>query len=115
MTQDMDASRIQVIHRLSESGFKPQMIDQILRMIDAMMTGRAPLAHVLVAAAEVCKVCELSRTHQHVANALACLAGEVLQYLDPPVEDQSGAPRRTPFGVAYWDHKRRGRVDQLQA
>ena len=112
MAQDTDVRRSEVIHRLNESGFTPQMRDQILHMVDAMMTGRAPVAHVLVAAAEVCKVCELSRTHQHIADALACLAGEVLQYLNPPLDDQGGAPHRKPFGVAYWDYKRRTLTEQ---
>jgi hypothetical protein len=115
MTQDTQARRSQVIRRLHKSGFTPNMRDQILRMVDAMMTGRAPLAHVLVAAAEVCKVCELGRTNQHIDNALGCLAGEVLQYLNPPAGDQDVSPRRTPFGVAYWDYRRRGLVMEALA
>ena len=80
MTQDADADRTQVIHRLKESGFEPQTIDQILLLIDAMMIGLPAVAHVLVAVTEVCKACGLDKTHQQVADALACLAAEVLQY-----------------------------------
>jgi hypothetical protein len=55
MTQDTDARRIQVIHRLSEFGFNPQTIDQILLMTDAVMTGCAPLADVMVGVKEAAR------------------------------------------------------------
>jgi len=66
MTPNTEAQRIQVVHRLHESGCTPKTIDQVLGMIDAMMTGQVALANVLVAATEVCKVCELGKTQQHV-------------------------------------------------
>ena len=91
MTQDTDARRTQVIHRLKEFGFNPQTIDQILLMIDAVMTGRAPPADVLVGAKEVCKECDLSSTHQHVANLRTCAAGEVMQYQALSLDIHSGA------------------------
>ena len=100
MTQDMDARRDEVIDRLSESGFTPQVADGILRMVDAMMTGRAPLANVLVAATEVCKVCDLSETHGHVADAVACLAGEVLVCHDPYWDHPSDATGSQRIGIA---------------
>ena len=99
MTQDADASRTQMIHRLNESGFQPRTIDQILRMIDAMLTGRIALAHVLVAAMEVCKGCELSRTHRHIANALECLADEVMQEQTPSLAE-SPVARLVARGMA---------------
>jgi hypothetical protein len=99
MAQNTDAGRNRAIRRLNESGFKPQTIDQILQMIDAMMTGHATLAHVLVAATEVCRACDLDETHRHVAKALECLAAEVMQYQDAFPDDPSGAVRRTRFGV----------------
>ena len=117
MTQDTDAKRIQVIQRLNEAGFKPPTIDHILGMIDAMMTGRAALAQVLVAVTEVCKACALSGTHQHVANALACLEGEVLQYQNPALDDDSAAliaralavPAGNTSGQAGWSKPWRDR------
>lgn len=115
MTQDMNAKRVQVIDRLNQSGFKPETIEQILEIIDLIMTGRAPLAYVLVAATEVCKVCELSRTHRHVANALACVASEVLQYMDPSVDDESGAYSPTPLGTDCWNGTLPRRVKQAMA
>lgn len=102
MTQDMDAKRNKVIDRLNDSGLKPRTVDEILTMIDGMMTGRPSLAHVLLAAKEVCKVCELSRTNQHVADALASLASEVLQYSDPSLGGHGDAPH-VPVGTGAWD------------
>lgn len=115
MTQDTDVRRSQVIQRLKQAGFAPQMSDQVLSLIDAIMTGCAPLAYVLVAATEVCKVCELTKTHQHVAAAVACLAGEVLQCHAPSLGDQSGAPRHPRRETIYWTQKRLGRVERNQA
>jgi hypothetical protein len=110
MTHNIDARRDQVIHRLQESGFKPQAADEILRMIDEMMTGRATLAHMLTAATEVCKVCGLSSTRQHLADALACLAGEVLQYRNPCLDDHSDDTRSIGTGIAYWNPVEQGRA-----
>ena len=110
MTQNADARRDQVIHRLQESGFKPQAAGEILRMIDDMMTGRATLSHVLAAATEVCKLCGLGNTRQHVADALACLAGEVLQYRNPCLDDHSDDTRSTRSGIAYWNPIEQGRA-----
>jgi hypothetical protein len=104
-----------VIHRLNESGLTPQAIDEVLLMVDSIMAGRVPLAHVLEAAKEVCRECELSSTHQHVADALACLAGEVMHYEDPSLDGQAGGPGRMQSGDAYWNDKRRGRAGQAQA
>jgi hypothetical protein len=115
ITKDTESRRNQIIHRLSESGFKPETIDQILLMIDAIMTGHTPLAHVLVAATEVCRACQLSSTHQHVADALASLAGEVVHYEDPSLEVHAGTPDRARSGNACWNDKRRGRGGQAQA
>jgi hypothetical protein len=115
MTHDTDAGRSEVVQRLNQSGFTPQARDQILRVIDAMMTGRAPLAHVLVAATEVCRACELSGTHQRVADALACLAGEVRQYQNLAADDRSGPALRARAGVACWNPKRRVRDQEAPA
>lgn len=105
MTQDQDTDkrRDKVIQRLKASGCEPRKCDQILHLIDAMMTGRAPLAQVLVAAKEVCKVCDLRGTHQHIDNALACLAGEVMQYHKPSLDDDSGPARRKQSDSACWN------------
>jgi hypothetical protein len=84
-------------------------------MVDVIMTGRSPLAYVLVAATEVCKVCELSRTHRHIANALACVAGEVLQCKDPSVGDKSVASSPTPPGMDCWNDTLPRRVKQAMA
>jgi predicted Zn-ribbon and HTH transcriptional regulator len=110
MTQNTDARRDQVIRRLQESGFKPQAADEILRMIDDMMAGRATLAHVLVAAAEVCKTCGLISTRRHVTDAMACLAGEVLQYRNPSLDGQPDDSRPTGPGIAYWNPVEQGRA-----
>ena len=116
ITKDTDARRAQVTHRLNESGLTPQAIGEVLLMVDAIMAGRVPLAHVLVAAKEVCRECELSSTHQHVADALACLAGEVMHYEDPSLASHAdGAPGRTRSGSENWNDKRQGRVGQAQA
>ena len=115
MTQDTDARRVQVIQRLKQAGFAPQMSEQVLGLVDAIMTGRAPLAYVLVAAMEVCRVCELTRTHQHVADALACLAGEVRQIQNPSLDDHLGAPRRPRADIVYWHHESQGRAEQHPA
>ena len=116
ITKDMEARRNQVIHRLNESGFKPETIDDILLMIDAMMTGHTPLAHVLVAVTEVCRACELNNTHEHVANALECLAGEVMHYEDPSVDGHAGGvPVGMRSSIENWNDKRRGRAGQAQA
>jgi len=115
MTKNADARRIRVIQRLNDSGLTPQAVDEVLLMVDAMMAGRVPLAHVLEAAKEVCKECELLVTHQHVANALASLAGEVMRFEDPSLDGQPGGPGRTRFGGENWNDKRRGRAGQAQA
>jgi hypothetical protein len=115
MIQDMDARRTQVIHRLKEFGFHPQTIDQILLMIDAVMTGGAPQADMLVGAKEVYKECDLSSTHQHVPTLLTCAAGEVIKYQSPSLDTHSDAPRRTRSGSACWNDKRRGRVGRVPA
>ena len=84
-------------------------------MVDAIMAGRVPLAHVLVAAKEVCRECELISTHQLVADALACLAGEVMHYENPSADGHAGGPVRTRSGSEIWNDKRRGRAGQAQA
>jgi hypothetical protein len=114
-TQDMDTRRSQVIHRLQQSGFTPPMSAQILSMVDSIMTGHTPLAHVLVAAAEVCGVCGLGKTHQHVADALTCLAGEVLLLQTPSLNDDSAAPHHKEASSVYWNHKRQARAEQRLA
>ena len=91
MTQDQDTRRDHVIERLKASGCEPRKCGQILKLIDAMMTGRAPLAQVLVAAKEVCKVCELNGTHELLDEALACLANEIMQ-LGKPASDADPGP-----------------------
>jgi hypothetical protein len=63
----------------------------------------------------VCKECELVVTHQHVADALACLAGEVMHYENSSNGGQVGGPGRTRFGSENWNDKRRGRAGQAQA
>jgi hypothetical protein len=104
-----------MVDRLSETGFKPQTVDQILLVIDAMMTGRVPLAHVLVAVREVCRVCGLGGTHQRVSEALASLAGEVLQRRNSGSDDHSDGPRRRRFGIACWDSGCWGRGEESLA
>jgi hypothetical protein len=84
-------------------------------MVDAMMTGQPTLAHVLVAATEVCNVCELSRTQQHVADAVACLAGEILLHQTPSLDDDSCAPHHKQSGPVYWNHKHQRRVEHSPA
>ena len=113
MTQDTDVRRLQVIQRLNEFGFKPQTIEEILLLIDSMMTGHAPLAHVLVAATEVCNVCELSKTQRHVVDALSCLSSEVQQFQN--LSDQSGIPRLIRSGIACQDQKNLSQGEQAQA
>jgi hypothetical protein len=115
MIEDTDIKRNQMIQRLTEAGFKPPAIDQIVPMIDAMMTGHSVLAYVMVAAAEVCTACELSRTHKHVADALDCLAAETLQFEKATVDSRSDGPGFTQSGIAHWNHKRRGRVEKALA
>jgi hypothetical protein len=115
MTQSMDVRRSQVIERLKEAGFAPHMSDQVLGMVDAIMTGRAPLAYVLIAATEVCMVCGLDETHRHVADAVSCLADEVLLYQKPSLGDTAGAPHRPRRDTIYWTRKRRGAAEQNQA
>lgn len=100
MTQDTDEKRIQVIQRLSEAGFNPRAVDQILLQVDAMMTGHATLAHVLVAATEVCKVCDFSSTQKHISDALECLAGEILYYENPSLNAHSSETPGTRSGIA---------------
>jgi hypothetical protein len=102
MAQGADVSRTQMVHQLNEAGFEPQAIDKILWMIDAMLTGNTALAHVLVASAEVCKACQLSGTHRHIANALGCLAQEVTQSSIPPL-DASPVARLAARGMAATD------------
>jgi len=93
---------MQVIQRLTESGFKPQSVAQILHLIDAVMTGHATLAHLLVAAAEVCKVCELSTTHQHLTDGLVSLASEIPHFQAGSVDGHSGTTSSMQFGIANW-------------
>lgn len=96
MPEEMNSKRMLVISRLNKAGFMPRRIDRIMRLIDDMMGGHALLADVLVAAGEVCTVCDLHETHQRVAGASTCLAGEVVRYMDPSVSQIVGAPSPGP-------------------
>lgn len=116
ISKDTESRRSRVIHRLNDSGLTTQAVDEVLLMVDAMMAGRVPLAHVLVAAKEVCTECELGSTRQHVADALVCLAGEVMHYENPSVDGHvGGAIEGTRSGNENWNDKRRGRAGQAQA
>jgi hypothetical protein len=65
---------------------------------------------VLAAAAEVCDLCGLSSTRQHVADAISGLAGEVLQYRNPSLDDHSDDTRFIGSGIAYWNPIEQGRA-----
>jgi len=74
---DPDAIQTDVRQNLTQAGFDAAATGQIVELVQTIMSGRLPLANVLVAATEASKLCGLVCTHRYVAEAVECLAAEV--------------------------------------
>lgn len=91
--------RTQVTRRLRGVGFPEPTAIRIAGLTNAILEGITPLAHVLVAAMETCRACGLTKTHLRLADAVACLAAEVMQEAGirpPPAGQGRGQGPRSP-------------------
>lgn len=96
MTKNLHA---RVTHRLTEVGFPEPTAIRIAGLTNAILEGITPLAQVLVAAMETCRACGLTKTHLRLADAVACLAAEVMQETGvrpPPAGQGRGQGPRSP-------------------
>lgn len=69
--------RLRIVQRLDQLQMTPEGVAIVMGLVDEIMGAQRPLAHVLMAAVEVCEVLQLTRTRQAAGAALATLLDEL--------------------------------------